>query len=340
MLFYLHFFICSLIIFYLNKYLSKKNYLISETGDTHQKFASKIKTPLTGGILIFLGLIYNLNQYQFSFYLFFLLILLLGIISDLKLIKSAKMRLIFQLIIVMTCIIYNDIRITDTRIDLLDLILTNPILNYFFVCFCVLIVINGSNFFDGLNTLNLGYYLSMSLTLIYLNLENQITISNFLPFNFFIILFFVFLMNLFNKIFIGDSGSYLLGFLFATMLIIMYKTNNQISPFFIILLLWYPSFETLFSMIRKNILRRSPMRPDSNHLHQLIFYFIKKKYFSKVLQANLVSANLINLYNLTIFFISAQFIMNTQIQIILILLNLIIYTVIYFKLFVFRYKKI
>ena len=340
MFFYLHFLICSLIIFYSNKYLLKKNYLISETGDSHKKFTSKIKIPLTGGILIFLGLIYDFNQYQFSFFLFFFLILLLGIFSDLKLIMSAKIRLIFQLIIVMTCIIYNDIRIIDTRIDLLDLILINPIINYFFVCFCVLIVINGSNFFDGLNTLNLGYYLSMSLSLIYLTLDNQISISNFFPNNLFLIIFFVFLMNFFNKIFIGDSGSYLIGFIFAIMLIGLYKANNQISPFFIILLLWYPSFETLFSMIRKNILKRSPMRPDSNHLHQLIFHFIKKKYYSKVLQANLISANLINLYNLVIFFISAQFIMNTQIQIILILLNLIIYTVIYFKLFIFRYKKL
>ena len=41
-----------------------------------------------------------------------------------------------------------------------------------------------------------------------------------------------------------------------------------------------------------------------------------------------------------IFFIATQFIFNTQAQIILILLNLIIYTVIYFKLFLFRYKKL
>ena len=149
-----------------------------------------------------------------------------------------------------------------------------------------------------------------------------------------------FLINSFNKLFIGDSGSYLLGFVFSVMLINLYIVNNQISPFFIILLLWYPSFETLFSMIRKNILNRSPMRPDSRHLHQLIFYFIKQKYSKKVFQANLISANIINLYNLLIFLISSQFIMNTQIQIILILLNLIVYTVIYFKLFVYRFKKL
>ena len=83
--------------------------------------------------------------------------------------------------------------------------------------------------------------------------------------------------NFFNKIFIGDSGSYILGFIFSIFLINFYNDNQQMSSFYIILLLWYPAFETLFSMIRKNILKRSPMKPDTNHLHQLIFYYVKKK---------------------------------------------------------------
>ena len=81
------------------------------------------------------------------------------------------------------------------------------------------------------------------------------------------------------------------------------------------------------------------MRPDSNHFHQLVFYYIRKKYFKKVLTANLISANIINFYNLIIFSIATQFLFNTQAQIILILLNLMIYTVIYFKLFLYRYNK-
>ena len=39
----------------INKLLLKKKILISETGDIHQKFASKSMVPLTGGIFIFLG---------------------------------------------------------------------------------------------------------------------------------------------------------------------------------------------------------------------------------------------------------------------------------------------
>ena len=86
------------------------------------------------------------------FLFFSLLILTLGIISDLKLMKSAKKRLIFQFIIVLIFVISNDIQIVNTRVDLLEKLISNNYINYIFVCFCVLIVINGSNFFDGLNT--------------------------------------------------------------------------------------------------------------------------------------------------------------------------------------------
>ena len=146
-------------------------------------------------------------------------------------------------------------------------------------------------------------------------------------------------MNLANQLYLGDSGSYLLGFVFSVLLISIYNWNKDISPFFIILLLWYPCYETLFSIIRKNTLKRSPMSPDSNHLHQLIFFFIKKKFGLKVFYANLLTANIINIYNLLIFLIGLNFISNTQIQILLILLNLVMYTVIYFKAFIFKIKK-
>ena len=326
--------------FYLNYFLVKKNILISETGDIHQKFTSKSKVPLTGGILFFLSILFFFDLGILSFILFSFFILVLGIFSDLKYIKSAKLRLLIQVIIVLSYIIFNDLRIIDTRVHLIDDLLDIQIINYFFVCFCILILMNGSNFFDGLNTLNIGYYLLVYLIIFYLNINGEIVIQNLLINNIFYIIFFIYLLNFFNKIFLGDSGSYLVGFIFAVFLIDLYEINNQISPFFIILLLWYPCYETLFSIIRKNILRRSSLDPDSNHLHQLIYFYVKKKIVKNTLSANLISAHMINFYNFLVFLISLNFVANSQVQIILIILNLIVYTVIYFRLFVFRYKKI
>ena len=324
----------------LNKYLVDKKFLTSNTGDEHQKFTSKINTPLTGGILIYLSFLCLFNQLDKYFILFSSIIFLLGIFSDMKFLKSAKFRLFLQMLFILIFVYLSEMRINDTRVFLLDQLLTNSFFNNIFVVFCILIIVNGSNFFDGLNTLCIGYYLIISLIVFYLNLNGNIVINDIVIINFITVLLICFILNSFNKIFLGDSGSYLLGFIFAIFLIELYNLNRHISPFSVILMLWYPSFELLFSMIRKKTLSMSPLEPDSNHLHQLLFHFLKKKNTLKISSANFMSANLINAYNLIIFLISMNNITNTQIQIILILLNLTIYTVIYFKLFILKYKKV
>ena len=54
----------------------------------------------------------------------------------------------------------------------LDSILHNDYINYLFVTFCVLIIINGSNFIDGMNTLCVGYYLLIGATIFYLQFND------------------------------------------------------------------------------------------------------------------------------------------------------------------------
>ena len=332
------FFLIILIIF-INKFFLQKNLLISETGDVHQKFASKSKIPLTGGLMIFLGYLYFLDDSVLSFIFFSFIIFILGILSDLKAIKSANFKFILQILIIISCVVFNDMQINDTRIFYLDEFLKNNWANYFFITFCVLIVVNGTNFIDGMNTLSVGHYLSVSLIILYLFMDQKIIIDNISIIYIVILLLIVFLFNFSNQLFLGDSGSYLLGFSFSIFLINIYNWNPVISPFFIILLLWYPCYENLFSILRKNILKRSPMNPDANHMHQLIFFFIKKKLKLKIISANLLTAQIINIYNFCIFIIGLKFIAKSEVQVLLILISVVIYTVIYFKLFIFKYKK-
>tara|TARA_B100001093_G_scaffold507069_1_gene567030 strand:- start:611 stop:1630 length:1020 start_codon:yes stop_codon:yes gene_type:complete len=336
---YTYLFLLVIFILLFNKFLLHKKILINETGDIHQKFASKTKIPLTGGLFIFIGYLYFLNNNILSFILFAFIIFILGVSSDLKFIKSANSKFLFQISIILSYVIFNDIQIYDTRIYFLNEFLRSNLVNYFFVTFCVLIVLNGTNFIDGMNTLGIGHYLIISLIIFYLNLNQIIFINHISIFYIVILLLVVFLLNMGNKLFLGDSGSYLLGFSFSIFLINIYNWNPIISPFFIILLLWYPCYEILFSILRKNILKRSPMSPDANHIHQLIFFFIKKKYKLNIISANLLTAQSINIFNLCIFLVGVKFITNSQIQTILIILSVIVYTLIYFKLFVFKYKK-
>ena len=336
---YIYLFFLIIFILFVNKFFLQKKILINETGDIHQKFASKTQIPLTGGLFIFLGYLYFLNDNVLSFILFSFAIFILGILSDLKFIKSANFKFIIQITIILSYVIFNDLQVDSTRINFLDQVLRNNLVNYLFVVFCVLIVVNGTNFIDGMNTLGIGHYLSISSIIFYLHL-NQIIIIDYISILYILILLLtVFLLNMFNQLFLGDSGSYLLGFSFSVFLISIHNWNPMISPFFIILLLWYPSYEILFSILRKNIIKRSPMSPDANHLHQLIFFFIKKKYRLNIILANLITAQVINIYNLSTFLIGIKFIMKSEIQVTLIIFSVLIYTFIYFKLFTFKYKK-
>ena len=325
-------------ILFINKFLIKKNILINETGDLHQKFSSKSSVPLTGGVFIFLGFLFNYDGI-YSFILFSLAILILGILSDLKLIRSAKKKLLLQIFFILFYIIYNDVQLSDTRIDFLDMILRNNYINYFFVTFCILIIVNGSNFIDGMNTLCIGYYLLITSIIYYLKLSDLISIENISILYLFIVLLFAFIINLKNKFFLGDSGSYLIGFIFSILLINIYKWNPGLSPFFIILLLWYPSYENLFSIFRKNILKKSAMYPDAKHAHQLIYFFINKRYRLTSFQSNIFTSQIINTYNFLIILIALNFISNSIIQISLIVFNIMFYNLIYLKLFKYKYTK-
>lgn len=74
-----------------------------------------------------------------------------------------------------------------------------------------------------------------------------------------------------GKIFMGDGGAYLVGFLLAELSIILVARNPDVSPWFPLLLLIYPVFETLFSAYRRKLKNGlSPGQPDNMHLHQLI----------------------------------------------------------------------
>lgn len=74
-----------------------------------------------------------------------------------------------------------------------------------------------------------------------------------------------------GKIFLGDAGAYFGGFALAAVAVFLTSRNADISPFVSLLVIFYPVYETLFSIRRK--LRRdghSPSQPDSVHLHMLV----------------------------------------------------------------------
>tara|TARA_E500000178_G_scaffold9666_1_gene9416 strand:- start:10531 stop:11121 length:591 start_codon:yes stop_codon:yes gene_type:complete len=187
---------------------------------------------------------------------------------------------------------------------------------------------NGTNFIDGLNGLVSGYYILILLIINKLGVSSNFANAEFINFLTFV-LGLLFVMNLFNKIYLGDSGSYLIGFFIGLILIDIYLKNQYLSPFFIILLIWYPCFENLFSISRKFQSKISPLSPDNYHLHQMIFQKILiKTNFQKNL-ANNFSSTILLAYNCLVILVATQDVSNTKFQIFLILINILFYFIIY-----------
>ena len=318
--------------------IKKTKYLKNFSGDDHQKFTTNKNIPLTGGffiIIVFLSVLFEKNNF---FLISIILVFSLGLLSDLNRIISPNKRLLIQVMIVFFLIIFTKLGINSTRIIILDQFLENKFINIFFVSLCVLVLINGTNFIDGLNGLSLGYYLMVTIAL----LNNNFEYLNFLQENeLFYISFYLFIFLIFNQsnlFFIGDSGAYSLGLIFSFLLINIYEENPNISPFYIVLLVWYPCFELLFSVLRKFNINFSPARPDIRHLHQLIYNLIKNKFSFSKLKSNNISSILILLFNSFSIFLGSVDIYSSQNQIILIIMNILLYTAAYTQLVNYKNK--
>ena len=313
----------------LNLILIKKSLFLNFKGDNHQKFIDSKNIPLSGGLILIFTSYYYLNLLNFT-YVFF--IFCVGFLSDIKKINSPKLRFIIQTLIVLGVVYFSSITVPETKIIFLDQLLTNNTFRIFFSIFCILIIINGCNFIDGVNTSLVGYCLIISLSLHYLDL-NGVEISQIVDFyNLIPVLIALFILNFFNKLYLGDGGSYFLGLLFALCLINTYQINNNISPYFVVCLLWYPAFENLFSILRKKKLSRSPLDPDTNHLHQIIFLYLKKNFNIKSIYLNTATGTIINIYNLICIAIATQFYSHTKTQILIVTFNIIVYIYLYRKL--------
>jgi UDP-GlcNAc:undecaprenyl-phosphate/decaprenyl-phosphate GlcNAc-1-phosphate transferase len=80
-------------------------------------------------------------------------------------------------------------------------------------------------------------------------------------------------------IFAGDGGAYLWGAVIALGTVQLVQRHVEVSPWFPVLLLAYPIWETIFSIWRKTIMGRSPGVPDGLHFHHLIFRRVVRQVF-------------------------------------------------------------
>ena len=90
-----------------------------------------------------------------------------------------------------------------------------------------------------------------------------------------------------GKVFLGDGGAYMLGFIVAELGILLAARHPQVSMLAPLLIVMYPFLETLFSMYRRRVLQgRSMTQPDGIHLHTLIYRRLRRDVTGSARRAN------------------------------------------------------
>jgi UDP-GlcNAc:undecaprenyl-phosphate/decaprenyl-phosphate GlcNAc-1-phosphate transferase len=279
-------------------------------------------------------LVYFLLYSKFLYEYIFIcnLMFLIGFLDDIKIKVSPSKRLLLMIIFLFSSIHFMSINISNIDIPVLLNFLQNNLFSSFFVLLCFLFIINGANLIDGFNGLLTINLVIINFILLYINISNSNNeFSIFLIAQIIILLSFL-LFNFPNaKIFLGDSGAYLMGSLIALNSIVTNNLNPNYSSFFFCILLFYLFFEVFFSFLRKAVQKKSPIRPDNRHLHMLTYNKISSIIGKN--KGNYINSIIINFVYLSLVLPALVFAKNPVISRYWFFSLIIVYLLIYLRLY-------
>jgi UDP-N-acetylmuramyl pentapeptide phosphotransferase/UDP-N-acetylglucosamine-1-phosphate transferase len=134
-----------------------------------------------------------------------------------------------------------------------------------------------------------------------------------------------------GKIFLGDGGAYLLGFILGWVALLLSERNAEVSPWAGLLACGYPIIEVIYSMYRRKRKKLVTGHPDLLHLHSLVkFRFIRKYWGSWSTDAqNAFVVIWINLFSVIPALWACLFYRNTLLLVLGFILSCILYIYIY-----------
>ena len=272
----------------------------------NDKSVHREKALLFGGIFLISSLFLNIiililtNKFQNNFFNFFLILsfFFVALIDDIKNLNP-NLKIILSIIICFIGIsLDSELKINNLFFFYSDSIYlnNNSFFNYVLSILCILLFLNAFNFIDGINGLASTVGLSFFL---YLIIKNPLILN--LYFFFIISLFFFLFINTKYKVFLGDSGNYLISICIA--MILLKENSDQPTLYYaeeIFLLLLIPGLDMLRLFIVRIFNKNNPFKGDHNHLHHRLF----DKFGN--LKTVLIYLVIINL-PIYIFFISQEF---------------------------------
>ena len=221
-----------------------------------------------------------------------------GLIEDIYHNLSAAQRLLLTMIstAIAACIIDQGFTLYHVDVTWIDKLLSIEVILILFTSFAVVGFTNAINIIDGYNGLASGVMV-VGLT--------AITIASFLVNDLMIATTSIIMIGailgflLWNwprgKIFLGDGGSYFIGFISAELCMLFLHRNPAVSPWFPLAIFIYPILETLFTIYRRTFIhKKANTDPDANHLHHLLFKFLLNKNQVKNINYEADTAQFIN----------------------------------------------
>ncbi len=243
---------------------------------THKK-----KISLIGGTIVIFNIFFLLFidfAFQIKFFDFFqstteifsflavlFLFFILGFYDDKYKIKP-YLKFFLSILISIFYVFTNENIIVDSfSISIYEYRIFLEVFSVLFTVFCIIVLINSLNFYDGINGQLLIFFLIMFS---YLLLKtNRFEFYSLII----IIILFCLFLNLSNQIFLGDNGVYVMSIILITSLIYehnVYKNFIYADEIFFLLLL--PGIDLIRLTIVRLINGRNPFYGDRNHIHHLM----------------------------------------------------------------------
>ena len=246
----------------------------------------KHPVSLLGGSLILVNIylitfffnLFDLSDQIFAGQFFYIFILLstffyiVGCIDDLTNLSPNVKLLLIAFSFLVTAFFFPEINLKLIKISFLDK-------NYYFNSFSTLFLLlsfsllsNAMNMFDGIN---------LQLILFTMFVFIIFVIKGFFSLFFTILLIclcFLGILNYKNKIFLGDSGSYLLSSIIGCTFIYQYNYfDNYLYGDEIFIILLIPSIDMFRLFVVRSLNKKNPFKGDLNHFHHIVNNYFKNK---------------------------------------------------------------
>jgi UDP-GlcNAc:undecaprenyl-phosphate GlcNAc-1-phosphate transferase len=267
--------------------VAKEKHLLDTPDD---RSSHSVTVPNLGGVGIYIGIVVAITIIGAILDTRSLLLILGGMtilfflgLKDDILILSPRKKFIGQLVAALLLIVFTDTRIQGFS-GLFEITLMPYTVSVLFTLFVYILIINAYNLIDGVDglagsltlvacvTFGIAFYRYEDVSMMVLAAAAVGALVPFLCFNF----------SRRRKMFMGDTGSMILGFIIAVLAIRFIDVSESgatrlyhtSSPVLVLAFLFFPLLDTLrIFFIRLVIHKTSPFAADKNHLHHRFLSF-------------------------------------------------------------------